>query len=417
MGNRRRMTVRRLAVLLVAFAFAAVLAAPAAAHGSSHRGHGHHGHGTDAHAHPRGDHGRRHDGGHGDHRGKPVTVMTRNLYLGADLTRALAALGAPPDRQIDVLVAAATTIRAIVDQTNFPLRAQRVAAEIAKRKPDLVGLQEAALWRHGPLGAEATTVDYDFLQLLLDALAARGAHYEAVVTQVESDVTVPAFLGGTLQNARLTMRDVVLKRRDHDVKVLDTSSANYVTRIPISIAGQSLAFIRGYDVVDVRAGSERFRLVNTHLESESSDVAYAQAAELLAGPASPANGMDTILVCDCNSDPLNASVKPGQTRAHQDPYLLLTGAGGFHDAWLQFAPAAAGFTSGLSELVNDSPADAARAFDHRIDFVFGRRADGSAMPVDRGWVTGKDPNDRTPSTPIGRLWASDHAGVVIRLRP
>jgi len=349
--------------------------------------------------------------------GKPLTVMTRNLYLGADLTRAFAALQAPPDRQLDVLIGATTTIRAIVDQTNFPLRAQRLAAEIADHRPDLVGLQEAALWRHGPLGAEATTVDYDFLQLLLEALQARGAHYVAAYVQQESDVTLPGFLNGTLQNLRLTMRDVVLKRADEGVKVLDASGANYATRIPVTLAGQTASFIRGYDVVDVRAGVKRVRFINTHLESESSDVAYAQAAELLAGPAAPGNGWDTILACDCNSDPLNASVKPGETHAHQDPYLLLTGAGGFHDEWLLFAPAQAGFTSGLSELVNDTPQAAAAEFNHRIDFIFGRRADGSPMPVLRAWVTGKDPADRTPPTPIGRLWPSDHAGLVVELRP
>ncbi len=156
--------------------------------------------------------------------------------------------------------------------------------------------------------------------------------------------------------------------------------------------------------------------MNTHLESQLSDVAYAQAAELLAGPAAP-SGKPTIVVCDCNSDPLDTSVKPGETHAHQDPYLLITGAGGFADEWLRFAPAAAGFTSGLSELVNDTPAEAAARFNHRIDMVFGRRADGSPMPVQQGWVVGKDPNERTPATPIGRLWPSDHAGVVIRLRP
>jgi len=366
---------------------------------------------------PAGAHSHGHAYGHDHAHGKPLTVMTRNLYLGADLTRAFAALQAPPDRQLDVLIGATTTIRAIVDQTNFPLRAQRIAAEIADRRPDLIGLQEVALWRHGPLGQEATTVDYDFLQLLLGALEARGVHYVAASVQQESDVTLPGVLNGTLQNLRLTMRDVVLKRANEGVKVLDTSSAQYVTRIPITLVGQTVAFIRGYNVVDVRAGAKRVRFINTHLESESSDVAYAQAAELLAGPASPANGWDTILACDCNTDPLNTSVKPGQVRAHQDPYLLLTGAGGFHDEWLLFAPAQAGFTSGLSELVNDSPADAAAEFNHRIDFIFGREADGSAMPVKRAWVTGKDPADRTPPTTIGRLWPSDHAGVVVELRP
>ncbi|MBS1869677.1 MAG: hypothetical protein JSS99_08440 [Actinobacteria bacterium] len=400
MGNRHRSVVRALLAALAGLALVLAIAVVAGAHG--------HGHG---HARPAAHHA------HARANGKPLTVMTRNLYLGADLTRAFAALQAPPDRQLDVLIGATTTIRAIVDQTNFPLRAQRLAAEIADHRPDLVGLQEAALWRHGPLGGEATTVDYDFLQLLLGALAARGAHYVVARVQQESDVTLPGFLGGRLQNLRLTMRDAVLERANEGVKLLDASGANYVTRIPVTLAGQTASFIRGYDVVDVRAGPQRVRFINTHLESESSDVAYAQAAELLAGPAAPGNGVPTILACDCNSDPLNASVKPGEVRAHRDPYLLLTGAGGFHDEWLLFAPASAGFTSGLSELVNDAPAAAAAEFDHRIDFVFGRRADGSPMPVLHAWVTGKDPADRTPPTPIGRLWPSDHAGVVVKLRP
>ncbi|HEV7774771.1 MAG TPA: endonuclease/exonuclease/phosphatase family protein [Conexibacter sp.] len=404
MGNRHRSAVRLIAVVLAAVALVAVLAVPAGAHGRGQdRGHGHV--------------TKQHHGDRGHHRqGKPITVMTRNLYLGGDITRPLAALGAPPDRQAEVFVAANSTLRAIVDQTNFPLRAKQLAREVQQRRPDLIGMQEVALWRHGPLdGSPATTVDYDFLQILLNELAARGQYYHVAAVQQESDVAGPAIFQGSLQNIRLTMRDVVLERVHNGVHVTSASGGNYAARIPLTIAGQTLSFIRGYNVVDVKAGGQQLRFINTHLESQLSDVAYAQAQELLAGPAAP-NGMPTIVVCDCNSDPLDTSVKPGETHAHQDPYLLITGSG-FTDEWLQFAPAAAGFTSGLSEFVNDSPADAAAAFNHRIDMVFGRRANGSAMPVQHAWVTGKDPNERTPATPIGRLWPSDHAGVVVELRP
>ncbi|HEX5147235.1 MAG TPA: hypothetical protein VFV85_09440 [Conexibacter sp.] len=411
MGTRHRALARLIVVALAACALAAALAAPAGAHG---RGQGHgHGHGSYGHHHER------HHGypGHGHQRqGKPLTVMTRNLYLGADITRPLAAIGLPPDQQAAAFVAANTTLRAIVDQTNFPLRAQRIAAEIQQRRPDLIGLQEVALWRHGPLdGSPATTVDYDFLALLQHALAVRGEQYHVAAVQQESDVSGPAVLGGSLQNVRLTMRDVVLERARNGVQVLDASGGNYAARIPITIAGQTLSFIRGYDAVDVRAGGQRVRFVNTHLESQSSDIAYAQAQELLAGPAAPA-AIPTIVVCDCNSDPLSDAVDPGGSVPDSAPYDAIVGAG-YTDEWLRFAPASAGFTDGLSELVNDSPADAANEFDHRIDFVFGRRADGSPMPVQQGWIVGRDPGERTPPTAIGRLWPSDHAGVVIRLRP
>ena len=350
-------------------------------------------------------------------RGKPVTVMTWNLYVGGDITRPLQALQFPPGpQQLAALIAADTALRAIVDETNFPLRSKRIAREIAARKPQLIGLQEVAEWRHGPLGSPAESVDYDFLQTLLGDLGALGQHYQIVQVQQESDVTGPAYLNGVLQNVRLTDRDVLLKHANSGIKVLDSGGRQYAARIQFTVAGQPLSLVRGYDWADVRAGSKEFRIINTHLESESSDVAYAQAGELLAGPAATTH-RPVILVCDCNSDPLNASVKPGQLHAHRDPYRLLTGPGGFADEWLRFAPAEQGWTSGLSELVNDTPEQAAARFNHRIDFVLARGANGSPVLVNRGWIVGRDPEDRTPTTPIGSLWPSDHAGVVIRLRP
>ena len=340
--------------------------------------------------------------------GKPVTVMTRNLYLGADFTRVLQA----GQSGLLALIAADTTVRRIVDETNFPLRARQIAREIAGRKPQLIGLQEVALWRHGPLTSPATTVDYDFLTILLNDLRALGQHYQTVNVQQESDVTGPAYLNvngvPVLQNVRFTDRDVLLKRANSDLKVLDSGGGQYAARISFTLLGQSGALVRGYDWADVRAGATEFRVINTHLESESSLVASAQAAELLAGPAAVAD-RPVILVCDCNSDPLNP--------ANSGPYQLLTGPGGFADEWLRFAPADQGFTSGLSELVNDPPMDAAQKFNHRIDFILARGANGSTVPVDHGWIVGRDPDERTPPTPIGRLWPSDHAGVVIRLRP
>ena len=51
--------------------------------------------------------------------------------------------------------------RAIVDDTDFTVRAGLLADEIVATEPDLIGLQEVAWWRHGPLqldkvGAGAT---------------------------------------------------------------------------------------------------------------------------------------------------------------------------------------------------------------------------------------------------------------------
>jgi endonuclease/exonuclease/phosphatase family metal-dependent hydrolase len=359
--------------------------------------------------------------------GKPVTVMSRNIYLGADINRPVtAALTAQAQGKTgpEILVALANAThvtRDIVDRTNFPVRADLLADEIARTEPDLIGLQEVALWRSGGLQLNqvgvpnATTVDYDFLQILLDALAERGEHYRAVSVGDRADVEAPSFTGspfnGTMsadaKDVRLTMRDVVLMHVKGSLTAGSTGDQVYAHNLVVTAAGASFRFDRGYQWVDVRSGATRFRFVNTHLEAFSSDLALAQASELLTATASDRS---TVLVCDCNSDPLNSSVKPNDQVPHKAPYELITGPGGFTDEWLRWAPAEQGWTSGLSELVNDPTAD---DFDHRIDMVFGRTAAGGPLSVDRGEVTGTDVADRDPAT---GLWPSDHGGVVLRLR-
>lgn len=361
--------------------------------------------------------------------GVPVTVMTRNLYLGGDIQRPLRAVlslppGTPAQVQLLAFAHANHELRGIVDQTDFPARSKLLAREIAVNEPALVGLQEVAIWRHGPLElddighADAEVVDYDFLQTLLGDLAALGTPYEAVSVQQESDVEGPAFAGlpgsaefaATAQDVRLTMRDVIIRPVGGKVKVRDHGSAQYDTRITFPLGGASFAFIRGYNWADVTVGAKSFRFVNTHLESQYSNVALAQAMELLGGPAGPQD-QPVIVVCDCNSDPLNHTIKPPPDSVpHSAPYDFITGPGGFTDEWLQFAPAEEGFTSGLSELVDDPDTS---KIDHRIDMVFARAAGGGPMPADQGRITGLDPAARTTSG----LWASDHAGVVLRLRP
>src|SRR3954464_15576759 len=96
----------------------------------------------------------------------PVTVMTRNLYLGADRGPGVNAT------TLQGLVDGAGQILNQVDANNFPARANELAQEIRSTKPHVVGLQEAALWRtqpcdKNPLPPSATTVRYDFIASLL----------------------------------------------------------------------------------------------------------------------------------------------------------------------------------------------------------------------------------------------------------
>ena len=110
--------------------------------------------------------------------------MTRNLYLGADLSPGTSATN------FQELVNAAGQILNEVDQNDFSVRAKGLAQEIRNQNPDLVGLQEAALWRDAPctdnpLPPSATHVhpNGDFLQLLLDAAQPGPAALRLVVVR------------------------------------------------------------------------------------------------------------------------------------------------------------------------------------------------------------------------------------------
>lgn len=357
---------------------------------------------------------------------KPITVMTRNLYLGADINRpveaALAAqkAGATPQQVVAALAVATDYTRRIVDQTDFTTRSKLLAREIASAKPDLVGLQEVALWQSGPLELDkvavpnATTVDYDFLQLLLDDLRAAGTPYVAEVIGKRADVESPSFTTtmGNPRDVRLTMHDVILKRATNALKVTGEGDQLFDHNLAVEISGKTMNFARGYQWVDVTSGGTSFRFVNSHFEAFSSDLALAQAKQVVAEATAPER--TTVFVCDCNSDPLLEKIKPIDHVPHKAPYEYITGddagQGGYTDQWLEWADAEDGWTSGLSELVNDDSTD---GFDHRIDMVFSHTPDGRALVVDRGFITGNELSDRDPAT---GLWPSDHAGVVLRLR-
>jgi endonuclease/exonuclease/phosphatase family metal-dependent hydrolase len=352
-----------------------------------------------------------------------VTVMTRNVYLGGDITRPVrAALGRGGPEGVLALGHANHELREIVDRTDFTTRSKLLAAEIAAARPDLVGLQEVALWRHGPLQLDqisrpdASEVDYDFLATLMADLAARGIKYEMVQVQQESDVEAPAFTGnpfsataGSAEDVRLTDRDVILVRTSSGIKIDGSGGGQFSQQFTVKLGDTIFPFVRGYAWADVAIGSTRLRFITTHLESQSAKLARAQAEELLSGPAARTD-LSTIIVCDCNSNPASPAVHSTAPLGSGAAYRLITNDHGFGDLWLQQPGGASpGNTASLSELANDQTAD----FDRRIDLVLAKAAPQQQMSVSRAEVTGDELSDRDPET---SLWPSDHAGVVVQLR-
>src|ERR1700730_4509936 len=101
---------------------------------------------------------------------RTIRVMTYNVDEGTDFQE-LAAAHSPGD-----FIAAVGTTYQNIQATRPAERAAAMAREIATKRPDLVGLQEASILRTGS-AVPATTVQSDLLQLLLDELAKLGQDY------------------------------------------------------------------------------------------------------------------------------------------------------------------------------------------------------------------------------------------------
>jgi len=326
---------------------------------------------------------------------REIRLMTRNLYQGFSSLAPL--LDATP-QQLPVVAA---KIFGEVVATDFPSRAERLADEIAFSQPHLVGLQEVSRFRRqvpADFALNASEDVYDFLDILLDALDARGLDYEVGANVQNIDAEVPILFPGSpngLADIRLTDRDVILVRSD---VVWDQAQAlNYIAKLPVNVGGQPLLVPRGFTSVRATIGGRTLRFVNTHLEAFSPLVQVPQAQQLigmLAGETLP-----TAVVGDLNSE-ADGSTTP--------TYGMMTAAG-FADVW---PPRGAGETCCHTPDLSSHPSH----FDQRIDFIllrgdFGFEAGGIAGST-QSWLTGVHPSERTDSG----LWPSDHAGIFTSVR-
>ncbi|HEX3609519.1 MAG TPA: endonuclease/exonuclease/phosphatase family protein [Solirubrobacterales bacterium] len=350
---------------------------------------------------------------------KEVTVMTRNLYLGADLGPPIGAKSVAEFTELNGQVLREVTAN------DFPVRARGLAQEILKKKPDLVGLQEAALWRTGPPSLEpllnsgavpiATAVRYDYLAELMAQLnKGKGKpQYRVAISQDEFDFEAPADENGVAGdgpnsvipnaeiNGRLTMRDAILVRNGAGVTFKHAQGAHFANLLTETISGVKITVTRGWVAIDAKVrGSHAFRFVDTHLEAfdpatQVPSIRALQAGELVA-PGGPAtSSLPVILVGDLNSD--DDTVEPGDQQA----YRTLLGAGMRERS--TNTPLGCCLNSSLLAVgAGGSVAD----FNHQVDHVMTR--DPKEIKLKASSVTGRQP--------VNGFWDSDHAGLVSTLR-
>ncbi|HXR60071.1 MAG TPA: endonuclease/exonuclease/phosphatase family protein [Solirubrobacterales bacterium] len=335
-------------------------------------------------------------------KGKVAGVMTRNLYLGADLGPVIAA-----ETTEDVVTASGAVLRDVI-ANDFPTRAKGLADEILATKPDLVGLQEVAYWQTTPITPAGQALTIDYLDLLLSQLNKGPDRYEVVVVQDEFGTETPADAnavagdgpGGELANAevlgKLLMRDVILARTGAGVHTWNATGGNFQTLLELEVGGQPVAVNRGWTATDAKVrGSQPFHFVNTHLEAFQPLIRAAQAQELVA-PGGPATSeLPVVLVGDLNSDDDTVSGDD------QLAYGVLLAAGFVErstDDPLSCCIDSPLLAVGKGGSVSD--------FDHQVDHVMTN--DPGRIRLERSEVTGL--------LPVNGFWDSDHAGVFSALR-
>lgn len=322
---------------------------------------------------------------------RSATVMTYNIYQGTELEHVLAAT------DLSSFVAGVTIDYANVIATSFPERAQTIAAEIAQNQPDLVALQEVALWRtqvpSNPF-LPATDIAYDFLDILLNALNAAGQHYQAVIVRNNFDTQGTGFSPVGLFDVRLTDRTAILARTDlsdADLQISNPQQHDFLANAEFNLLGNNILILGGWSSVDAKIRGKTFRFITSHLDPLSPLVRTAQAYELLQGPA--VTPLPVVMAGDFNTVP------------GEPPYLAFLAAG-FQDTWAAVHPLDDGYT--CCQVPPDSILNPVSALSTRVDYVFAR----GGFAISDEHLIGNTPAERTTSG----LWPTDHAGVMATLQ-
>jgi len=244
---------------------------------------------------------------------KPFEAMTQNLYLGADVGVALDLL---PD-----VPAAAQFMWDEVAATDFPSRAPKLAGIAARYAPDVIGLQEATIWRCQKNALSPTIEIFNFTDEYLQATEDAGVPYVIAESGGEQafnpgfsigpipglsvvydpDTFQPIF-GQDTATCGFQMADALLVRADLAGQVTAVGQNDYDRQLGIP---GLVDIVRGYAWADLTVSGNDVRFVTTHLESlwtpnevtAAGDQARQLTAEL-SGVTKP-----LVVMGDFNSDP------------------------------------------------------------------------------------------------------------------
>ncbi|MFM9151904.1 MAG: endonuclease/exonuclease/phosphatase family protein [Candidatus Planktophila sp.] len=358
-----------------------------------------------------------------------LTVMSRNLYLGADVGVALELI---PDMPV-----AAQFMWDQVRATDFSKRSTLFVEEINREKPDVIGLQEATIWYCKAHFWSKKTEVFNFTEELLKALDGRYVIAEhqgtrafnpgysigpiPFLTTVKDPETFQPLFGSDKAACGFQIGDALLVKNDRAADVLAVGNSEY--EAIYKVVPTLMEIRRGYTWADIKIGSTITRFVTTHLESLFGDndvpTSALQAKQLITDLSK--TKAPVIVMGDFNSDPrdprgVDAPNPGGQPTANEqcavgerrcNAYRLMRDAG-FSDAGPDASDPTA-FTWGMNALLTAPDGNRVEAakqmgnysgFTDRLDYIFLR----NGIEVITSRVIGTE-----------APYASDHAGIVSEL--
>ena len=360
---------------------------------------------------------------------QPIKVMSRNLYLGADVGVALA--------KIPNMPAAAQFMWDQVQKTDFSKRKKILAEQIRTESPDVIGIQEATIWYCKAHFWSKNTEVFNFTQELLaelggDYVIASKNGVEAnnpgysigpipFLTKVTDPQTFQKLFGQNDADCGFQIGDALLIKKSLAQYVNQVGNSEY--KDVYKVVPTLMEIYRGYAWADITVQGTNVRFVTTHLESlwDANKVPKAadQARQLVSDLKNTKSPI--VVIGDFNSDPRDPrpinSPNPGEqpTASEKCPagssmcnaYKVMREAG-FTDSGPD-ASEPSTYSWGMNALLTGpDPKRAAAAkkmgnqfgFTDRLDYIFVK----NGIKV----LTSKMIGQTAP-------YGTDHAGVVTEL--
>lgn len=358
-----------------------------------------------------------------------LVVMSRNIYLGADVGKALALI---PD-----LPAAAQFMWDQMRKTDFNARAKLLAKEISQNQPDVIGIQEATTWKcQKNLWSKKTTV-YDFIDILLNQLSGKYevAEFENTkaynpgfsispipyLTKVNDPEIFQQIFSQDNAFCGFETGDALIVKKQLQSEVINLGNTEY--EATYSIVPTLMTIYRGYTWADIKINGTPIRFITTHLESlwdeNKLPNSAKQAGQLIADTSN--TKMPLVVMGDFNSDPRDPrgkkSLNPGEQPVESlncplssptcNAYKLMIDSG-FVDAGPNSLDPN-NFTWGMNAQLTGPDLERKSAaqklgnqfgFTDRLDYIFVK----NNLEINSTKIIGVNPP-----------YASDHAGVVASL--